>query len=185
MLPHPNSRSCIRLFLLSGCLLSSAVSAPASAGTAPSAALAGTWQLDTARSDEVPAWRNLELVIAIEGDAVTITRNLGWGRRRYADAVTATPGAGPAVQPIAWWADNRHLGVVAAGDGMRRVVMRWADGGRTLRAESTFVVETQQSTSPMRITTEFRLWPDGDRLTMVELRSTRQAPITYHFTRKP
>ena len=58
------------------------------------------------------------------------------------------------------------------------------DGGRTLRTESRFTVETQQAKAPMRITTEYRLHSGGDRLTLIELRSSRTKPIVHHFTRK-
>jgi hypothetical protein len=156
-----------------------------STGSTSASSLTGTWVLDTARSDEVAAWRNLELVVASDGDAVTLTRNLGWGRRRFSDSITVTPGSGTSVLPLVWWADIRHIGVYAVDGAERTVEAVYLDDGRTLRTEARFMVETQQGVAPMRITTEFRLWPDGDRLTMIEIRSSRPTPITYAFVRKP
>ena len=41
----------------------------------------------------------------------------------------------------------------------------------------------QQGEQPIRIYTEYRLSPEGDRLDVLELRSTRPRPIHYVFTR--
>lgn len=146
--------------------------------------IAGTWALDVDRSDEVPAWKRMQLVIELEGDSVSLTRNLGWGRRRFTDAISLKPDGSAQQLPLAWWADNRHLGIYVTDDRMREVVGEVLDEGATLRTETRFTVETQQSEKPMRIVTEYRLHPSGDRLTLIEIRSSRAKPIVHHFTRE-
>jgi hypothetical protein len=84
---------------------------------------------------------------------------------------------------MAQWPDNRHLGAYIAGDHRKTVASRWEDDGRTLITESTLTVSTQQGERPIRIYTEYRLSPGGDRLDVLELRSTRPRPVHYVFTR--
>ncbi|MGH8020415.1 MAG: GxGYxYP domain-containing protein [Opitutaceae bacterium] len=148
------------LLLACGALTAAAAPNPATnAKLAPE--IAGTWALDLEHSDEVPAWKQMELVIATGADGVTITRNLGWGRRKFTASVTVDPGADAATIPLEWWADNRHLGVYVSEDHEQLIEAEVLDEGRTLRTETRFTVETQQRTAPMRITAEYRLWPDG------------------------
>ncbi len=172
------------LFLACGALTAAAAPHPTT-NAKFAEAFAGAWALDLAHSDEVPAWKQMELIIAIDSGSVAITRNLGWGRRRFTASLTVEPGADAATLPLEWWADNRHLGIYAADDREQTVEAEVLDEGRALRVETRFTVETQQRAAPMRITAEYRLWPDGQRLTLIELRSSRATPITYTFTRKP
>lgn len=81
------------------------------------------------------------------------------------------------------WPDNRHAGVYIAGDRTKTVFSEWKDDGQTLATEATLEVSVQQGLRTVRIYTEYRLSPGGDRLDVLELRSTRPRPIHYVFFR--
>lgn len=167
-------------FLL-GCLFT-ALAAPASA-TLPSA-LAGHWQLDPSRSSAVDPFRTIRLEVSVSGDRVSITKTMDGGKRSTADTLNLDLGRAEVTEPMVMWVDNRHIGAWIGDDRDRRVRAELLDAGATLRVESNFKLETSQGTTPVRVTTEYRLSPDGKRLTVLELRSTRNRPLHYTFDRK-
>ena len=157
--------------------------------TAPTAlsptALSGAWVLDADRSRAIDPWRGLALEIADDGDGVVVKRMWTGSREGGAavDSVRLVPGTTVRSAPMLQWPDERHLGVYITGDRTKTVASRWEDGGRTLVTESALTVSTQQGERPIRIYTEYRLSPEGDRLDVLELRSTRPRPIHFVFAR--
>ncbi len=145
----------------------------------------GTWVLDDSLSRAIDPWRNLTVEIDVEGDAVILKRLWRGSREGGAsvDSVRLVPGTTVRSEPMLQWPDERHLGAYIAGDRTKSVASRWADDERTLITESDFVVSVQQGEHPVRVYTEYRLSPGGDRLDVMELRSTRPRPIHYVFTR--
>jgi|GEM_PF-2042769 len=61
----------------------------------------------------------------------------------------------------------------------KRVLAEWLDGGRVLKVESYFKLETQQGDHRVHLYEEYRLAPDGQRLTVYKLRSTQDQALTY------
>lgn len=146
---------------------------------------AGAWTLVPDRSTAIDPWLNLRVEIAVEDDAVVLKRMWRGSREggAFVDSVRLVPGSTVESEKMAQWPDNRHLGAYIAGDSTQTVSSRWKDDGRTLATERTLTVSVQQGLSPVRIYTEYRLSPEGDRLDVLELRSTRPRPIHYVFTR--
>ena len=101
----------------------------------------------------------------------------------FTDSVRLVPGQSVESDPMIQWGDERHLGAYIAGDRTKTVVSRWVDDGTTLITESTFRVSIQQGEHDVRVYTEYRLSPEGDRLDVLELRSTRPRPIHFVFSR--
>ena len=149
------------------------------------AAFAGSWQLDADRSTAIDPWRRLTLDLAFDGGAVIVERRWRGSREGGStlDSVRVVPGGPAATAKLEQWPDNRHLGAYLAGDSTKTVTAMWLDDGRTLATESRLTVSVQQGTHPLRIYTEYRLSPDGDRVDVLELRSTRPRPIHYVFRR--
>jgi len=148
-------------------------------------AFAGTWTLDKERSTAIDPWRRLSVEIAMDGEAVILKR-LWRGTREggtTTDSVRVVPGGPAATAPLEQWPDNRHLGAYLTGDSTQTVTARWADDGRTLVTEVEVTLSIQQGTKPIRTYTEYRLSPDGDRLDVLQLRSTRPRPVHYVFHR--
>ncbi len=145
----------------------------------------GAWALDPERSRAIDPWRNLSLEIEADGDGVILKRlwrgSLEGGAAT--DSVRLVPGTTVRSAPMLQWPDERHLGVYITGDRTKTVASRWEDDGRTLVTESALTVSTQQGERPIRIYTEYRLSPEGDRLDVLELRSTRPRPIHFVFAR--
>ena len=166
-------------------LLFVAVGLPVDAQPLPDARFAGTWALDADRSRAVDPWRSLSVEIELEGDAVVLERNWRGSREggAFTDSVRLVPGQSVESDPMIQWGDERHLGAYIAGDRTKTVVSRWVDDGTTLITESTFRVSIQQGEHDVRVYTEYRLSPEGDRLDVLELRSTRPRPIHFVFSR--
>ncbi len=144
--------------------------------------LAGTWHFDAARSTELSPWRDYVFTLTVDGDRVTIARRLAWGRREFSDRMTVSPAAATTV-PVALWPDNRHLGAYIGGDRTKRVRTEWLDAGRILRLSTDLVLSTQQGDRAVNILSDYKVSANGTRLTLTELRSTRNRPVVYSFTR--
>jgi hypothetical protein len=145
--------------------------------------LDGTWQFDASRSTELSPWRSYTFTLTTAGDTVTISRQLGAGRRGFADTMKIDLSRPDNVIPVAMWPDNRHLGAYVGGDHTKRVHGEWLDGGRVLRLSTDLVLSTQQGERAINILSNYQVSADGTRLTLTELRSTRHRPVVYVFTR--
>ena len=76
------------------------------------------------------------------------------------------------------------LNVYIGGDHLKRVTAEWLDGGRVLKLETNLFIEGQQGDHAVHLYDEFRLSADGRTLKLYELRSTRDEPLVYYFTRQ-
>ena len=166
-----------RLFLFG--LLALLPVASLSAATAP---LAGAWTINRDLSSAIDPWSRILLNIAVEGKEVTIERTVTTGRRNHTERYPLKIGKTVKV-PIDWWTGNRHIGAYIGGDGTESIHAEWIDDGQTLRVESEYVLATSQGETPVRSYYEYRLSPEGDELTVVELRSSRQLPLVHIFNR--
>ena len=149
----------------------------------PKAELAGSWHIDLARSTELSPWKDYELTIGIEGDIVTLHRRLAWGRREFTDTIAIDLHRIDNVFPVEMWPENRHLGAYIGGDRTKHVHAAWLDHGRILRLTTDLVLQTQQGPRDVNILSDYKVSPNGDQLTLTELRSTRNRPIVYLFKR--
>ncbi len=148
-------------------------------------ALAGHWRIDLTRSTELSPWKGFDLIIAAQGSSLTVERKLSWGRREFVDRIALDLTQREHVLPIDWWADNRHLGAYIGTDHTRRVRAEWLDGQRVLRLTTDLVLDAQQGPRAVNILTDFKVSASGSQLTLTELRSTRNRPVVYVFTRVP
>ena len=170
-----------RLFCLGLLLSGSLASLPAAEPDA--CLLAGTWRYDAARSTELSSWGALQLVIAVDGPHVTLTRHLAAGRRAYDEVTALDLSRALNVVPVEWWPDNRHLGAYIGGDKTKKIRAELLDGGRLLRTSADLVLATQQGERAVNILSDYKVSANGTQLTLIELRSTRNDPIVYVFNR--
>jgi len=166
-----------------GLALGAGLSLPAA--DAPSG-LAGKWTLDVARSTPIRPWDVLKMDIAVTGDTATVTRHLAWGAdRKVSDTTTVkTDGKTATTNPVGYWLDTWYTNVYIGGDHQKHVTGEWLDGGRVLKLETNLALEAQQGDHPVHIYDEYRLSADGRTLKLYELRSTRDEPLVYVFTRE-
>jgi hypothetical protein len=162
----------IVLILLAAC--------PIAAHSSP---LAGTWKFDASRSTELSPWSNCLLTISVDGDNVTIARQLGAGRRGFADSMTIDVSRAEDIVPVPMWPDNRHIGAYIGDDHSKTVRAHWLDDGRILRLSTDLVLSTQQGDRNVNILSDYKVSANGSQLTLIELRSTRNRPVTYVFNR--
>ena len=148
--------------------------------------LAGNWALDVARSTPIRPWDVQTMTIAVSGDTVVITRNLKWGAdRKVSDTTsTKTDGTTATANPVGYWLDTWYTNVYIGGDHQKHVTGEWLDGGRVLKLETKLQIEAQQGDHPVHLYDEYRLSADGKTLKLYELRSTRDEPLVYIFTRQ-
>jgi hypothetical protein len=156
------------------------LTAPAVAADHP---LAGTWRFDAAHSTELSPWTAYDLTIAVTVNQVTFDRQLGSGRRKFSDTMTVDTARPVTEIPVTMWPDNRHLGAYIGGDKTKRVHAGWLDAGRILRLSTDLVLSTSQGDRPVNILSDYKVSANGARLTLTELRSTRNRPIVYVFNR--
>ena len=152
------------------------------AALAGDAGFNGRWRLDVARSTALDGWSTLDLVIQVDGDKVSMLHDLTW----HATKVSATNilnTAQPTDVKNFFRLDQRHMAVYARPKETAYVISEWIDGGRTLRVETQFPVETSQGNSTMRLYDEYRLLDGGEELVLIELHSTRSRPLVYRFTK--
>jgi hypothetical protein len=169
-------RSCLLLFL---CAAASRLNA---AGTSSTSLLAGSWHIDLARSTELSPWKDYKLTVSIEGDRITIHRSLAWGPREFTDSMTIGANRTEII-PVEMWPDNRHLGAYIGGDRTKHVHAEWLDDHRILRVSSDLVLDTQQGSHAVNTLSDYKVSASGNQLTLTELRSTRNRPVVYVFTR--
>jgi hypothetical protein len=170
-----------RLLLLLGLTLP--LAATAAAAVPPSSAFQGTWRFDAERSTNLPAWRSFELTVELTGSTVAMKRRLGWGRRVHEDSLQLPLDGRRTAVPVPYWADNRHIGAYIGGDGHKHAHLRVLDDGRILRIESDLTVETQQGDRAINVLSDYHLSPDGQTLTLIEIRSSRPRPTVTVLTR--
>lgn len=168
-----------RPLLAVGFLLASIVGCPAASP------LAGVWHIDRDRSTELSPWQSYDLTITVDGNRVTLARQFGAGRRSFADTMTLDTSKAETVVPVSLWPDNRHLGAYIGGDHTKRVHAQWLDGRRILRLSTDLVLDTQQGPRAVNILSDYKVSANGALLTLIELRSTRNRPVVYVFTRNP
>jgi len=168
----------MRSFLLTALLFLGGTLVPLAAESS----LAGSWRIDLSRSTELSPWKDYDLTITLDGDRATIARRLAWGRREFSDTMTVAPGAASTV-PVAMWPDNRHLGAYIGHDHTEQVRAEWLDAGRILRLSTDLVLSTQQGDRAVNILSDYKLTANGAQLILTELRSTRNRPVVYVFTR--
>jgi hypothetical protein len=152
---------------------------------ADTSALAGEWKIDLERSTELSPWKDFRIVIAVVGDAVTVERHLAWGPREFVDSMTLHPGKAAETIPVVMWPDNRHLGAYISDAHTKQVRAESLDSGRLLRVSTDLVLETQQASRAVNILSDYKVSASGTQLTLTELRSTRNRPVVYFFTRAP
>jgi hypothetical protein len=174
---HPRHFFCLLGFLLAGLDL---VAQPAAESP-----LAGHWQIDLSRSTDLSPWKTYNLEITVHGDSVTFNRELAWGRREFADAMTVDLSRTDNVIAVEMWPDNRHLGAYIGGDREKHVHAAWVGDRRILRLSTDLVLATQQGSRSVNILSNYQVSANGAQLTLTELRSTRHRPIVYVFTRAP
>ena len=167
---------CLGLFA-TGCLLRMSAAEP------DAHLLAGTWRYDPERSTELSAWGTLQLVIAADGPHITLTRHWAAGRRTYDEVTPIDLTRTVNVVPVDWWPDNRHIGAYIGGDKTKKIRAELLDDGRRLRLSADLVLATQQGEHKVNILSDYKVSANGARLTLIELRSTRDEPVIYVFQR--
>lgn len=145
--------------------------------------LAGSWRYVPERSTALSAWGALKLTIAVNGSVVTLTREYDAGRRNFRDSATIDLSKSVNIVPIEWWPDNRHIGAYIGGDHTKKFRAKLFENGRLLRTSADVVLATQQGEHTVNILSDYKVSANGQQLTLIELRSTRNDPIVYIFKR--
>ena len=156
---------------------------PLVAGAQTNPDLAGYWETDTDNSTALDPWRRINMEISVEGETVTIIRHYDAGRRKADETmVIDTSLPTQVIETEGWW-DNRHIGAYLGNDGKQTVAAKWLDDGQTLQLNIDLVLETSQGESPVRVIRELRLSDDGQRLTDLQIRSSRNLPVVRVYTK--
>ena len=150
-----------------------------------SALLAGKWKLDLAKSTNLGAWTKFGLEISVDGPRITIVRSVSAEDRAYTQTSALDLSKPESIVPINWWIDNRNIGAYIGGDKTAKVHARLEEGGRVLHTDSDLTLSSQQGNHDVNVIADYHVSPNGQRLTILEIRSTRDLPVVYVFERAP
>ncbi|MCC6414754.1 MAG: hypothetical protein IT582_02450 [Opitutaceae bacterium] len=145
-------------------------------------AIEGHWRLDPAASSALDGWHKIDLNIGLDGSKVAVAYTMQW-RTTIHEATNVFDTNAPTEQQDFFRVEQRHMAVYPAKHGVTKSTAAWIDGGKTLRTEALTPVEVSQGDVIMRITTEYRVSELGDKLTVIELHSTRNRPLVYVFNK--
>ena len=140
----------------------------------------GRWRMDPAKSSALDGWQKMDLVIAVQGSQIALTHAMQW-RTTNLEATNHFDTTKPVTLDDYFRVEQRHMAVYPAKHGTTQATAAWIDRDRTLRIEADTLVEVSQGDVPMRIYQELRLGEGGDKLTLIELHSTRNRPLVYVF----
>lgn len=145
----------------------------------------GTWAIDKKRSTAIDPWQDLTIEIEAGEERLDL-RRLWTGNYGFVavDSIDIPINGTSHPASLKGWPDNRHIGAFARPDAERLVSATWLDGGQTLRVSTRTEVSVSQGKAQVRTYSEYRPSPDGQELTVLELRSTRPRPIRYVLTRR-
>jgi hypothetical protein len=151
---------------------------PAAAGK-----LAGVWNIVPGKGTELSMWSNVTLAISAVGQTLEIQRSQRRGRRFQNDTFHFDLSKLFTINTIARWSDSIHVNMTF--DSPTRVPMqaRLLDDGRLLRIEYELVLSVQQGQADINVLTDYKVSDDGSTLTVTELRSTRDHPLTRTYER--
>lgn len=145
-------------------------------------AIEGLWRLDPAASTALDGWQKMDLVVEIDGSKVAIAYTMQWRSTIHKATNVFDTSASVELKDF-FRVEQRHMAVYPAKHGVTKATAEWIDGGHTLRTEVHTPVEVSQGDVIMRITTEYRVSETGDRLTVIELHSSRNRPLVYIFNK--
>ncbi|HUF10972.1 MAG TPA: hypothetical protein VMO47_16750, partial [Rhodothermales bacterium] len=172
-----------RTFSTAGLLYSLALLTSPALLAQPEPDFSGRWKIDREKSTPLDPWSNLEIEISIHADSVSIVRYFGAGSRVAEETMALDMTLPSQIVTVEGWWDNRHIGAYLGNDKKQTVAARWLDEGRTLQLNIDMILETSQGETPVRVIREMRLSDDGNTLTTLQIRSSRNLPVVRVFNR--
>jgi len=144
--------------------------------------LAGSWVTIPGEGTSTDPWGRLYLDISIDGKDITVTKTVGGGRRTHSQVYPLKIGRKVDVK-VDWWTENRHIGAYSTGDKIETIRANWLDDKAVLRTESVITLQTSQGNTSVRTYAEYRISDSGKKLTVIQLRSSRDRPLVYVYER--
>ena len=144
----------------------------------------GRWELVPERSSSLDGWTSMNFILEVKGDQIDITYDMHW-RSTHVVATNSVNTMKTVKVPNFFRVEQRHMAVYPKKDSISPVSAEWLDNGRTIKVIAMVPVEVSQGESTIRIDSEFRLGAGDDRLTVIELHSTRNNPLVYRFKKLP
>ena len=151
---------------------------------AAESAFNGRWRLDVERSTALDGWTTWDLVVAVNGDKVSLQHDMTWGATKQS-ATNVVNTAAPADVKDFFRVEQRHMAVYSRPGETTHVTTKWLDGGRTLQVEAEAPIEISQGNTSMRLYQEYRLVEGERTLVLIELHNTRNRPLVYRFKKVP
>lgn len=148
----------------------------------------GTWKLNPKNSTDIVTvrYRQLEMKIKKEGEAVAIT-HFWLSRNKIAsvDSVRFIPGGDVVKVPVTSqiWPDNWYMGVLQKSGTNITFTGSWKEPDRKLELVKEQTVEISQGDAKIKTNLSFQLDRKGNKLIVIEKRSSRPTPIQLVFNR--
>ena len=155
---------------------------PLTALAATPSSMEGRWRLDPARSSALDGWTAWDLVVSVNGPQVSLQHDMQW-RSTKVTATNVVDTTQQVTLPAFFRVEQRHMALYPEKGAATPVRAAWLDAERTLRVEAETPIEISQGRATMRIYSEYRLIEGNTTLVLIELHSSRSAPLVYRFTK--
>lgn len=147
----------------------------------------GLWKFMPKEGTDIVTWRykHQELeIIKNQGELAVLQKFYYRKKVAYVDSMIIIPGGEPrtSIQKTQNWAGNWYMGVLSQVGYEKKFHGIWKEEHKVLLIERAEVVQTSQGEIDLNTTREFRV--DGDKLIVLETRSTRPTPITLVFEKQ-
>ena len=148
----------------------------------------GRWKLNLKESTDLVTWRYRQLEMAIRENGGKIEIINHWKSRRagdWVDSLAFVPGGDTVRIPIktAHWPENWYMGVLSIPGTVKKVSGYWDKPKRELTVYLGQLVQVSQGRRVISTQKNFSLNRAGDKLTVIEKRSSRPTHILLSFDR--
>jgi len=147
----------------------------------------GRWKFMPKEGTDIVTWRykHQELEITNKQEEITVVQKFFYRKKvAYVDSMIIIPGGEPrtSIQRAQNWTGNWYMGILAQVGSEKKVTGKWKEEHKVLQVERKEILQTSQGQIDLNTTREFRV--DGDKLIVLEKRSTRPTPITLVFEKQ-
>jgi len=147
----------------------------------------GRWKFLPKESTDIVTWRykHQELEITNRQEEIAVLQKFFYRKKVvYVDSMIIIPGGEPrtSIQRTQNWAGNWYMGILAQVGSEKKVHGKWKEKHKVLQIDREEVLQTSQGEIDLNTNREFRV--DGDKLIVLEKRSTRPTPITLVFEKQ-
>jgi len=147
----------------------------------------GRWTFVPEEGTDIVTWRyrQQELEVSNNDGEIAVLHYFYYRKKvAYIDSMIFMPSGDQSIskQTTPNWAGNWYMGVLTQVGSAKKVSGKWQQEHKVLQVEREDLLQTSQGEKLLNTTLEYRV--EGNRLIVVEQRSTRPTPVKLVFKEK-